>query len=390
MGLMQNLFLLSASLSLLVLGSGYAVLLMRLRARGGVRRAGEGVSILKPIKGADEGLRENLQAILDQEYDEFEVIFAAEDFDDPGLSVAREVARENPHRRVQVLSGSFGRGQNPKVRLLRRMLPETQFEWILVSDSNVRPGPHYLAGLRARQLETGAALVHSLLTALPGRGLGARLEELHLCTWVAMSIAFSDAFAHQCVIGKSMLMNREALAQVGGFDGVENILAEDYILGARFQSAGHGVALCYQPLPVVTGRSSWRSFWNRHVRWGQMRRRISPFFFVAELCAHPTLFLIALIASTRSELLTIALGGLALKWAVEAVVYFRLARQGSLSTLALLPLRDLMMPAMWALSAVRRTVAWRGNRMRVGAGSALLPPDEFADSEPALGQESLA
>lgn len=390
MNVIQNLLLVISSASLSLILIGYLILLFRLMTKARRQHEGEGVSILKPIKGADEGLRENLQAILDQEYNDFEVIFAAEDFDDPGLEIAREVARANPHHQVQVLSGSFGRGQNPKVRLLRRMVPEAQYDWILVSDSNVRPGRHYLAELRARQVETGAALVHSLLTGRAGHSVGARIEELHLCTWVAMSICFSDALAHQCVIGKSMFMQREALADVGGFEGVQDILAEDYILGSRFQAAGHRVALCYQPLPVMTGRSSWKTFWNRHVRWGQMRRRISPISFAAELFANPVLFLSALVLSSQGQVLLAALAGFFLKWTVEALVYRRLAREASAETILLLPLRDALVAAMWSVSAVRRTVAWRGHRMRVGPGSRLLPLDDFSGSEPHLGQQTAA
>lgn len=367
------LFFLSLA-SLTILWTAYASVLLRLARPS--RRDGEAlfpVSVLKPLKGVDEGLVENLRAIAAQNHPDFEIIFGTEDPDDPALDVARAVASEFPERSIRVVSGSGGPGLNPKVRLLRHLIQFARHEWILISDSNVRPDSDYLRAMQERQLETGADLVHSILSGVDGRSFGGRLEELQLNGWVAASICMIDLFRRPCVIGKSMLLRRAALANVGGFEDVSDILAEDYVLGHKLNRAGSVVALSSHPLPVVTGKASLEHFFNRHVRWGQMRRRISPFFFCAELSANPTPFLLLLAWVGGGPLREFAVLAQLLKWTMDAFVYLRLARKPQGLTLALMPLKDLMVLVMWFVSALRKTVIWRGHRMLVGPGSRLMP-----------------
>ncbi len=373
----QSVLFALSILSLTILWIAYGSILTRL-ARRPTRSAERlfPVTVLKPLKGVDEGLADNLRAIFSQQHPDFEVIVGCEDPHDPALSVARRVADEFPERRIVVASGGGGRGMNPKVRLLRRLMQFAQHDWILISDSNVRPDPDYLTAMQLRQLETGADLVHSILSGVDGRSLGGRLEELQLNGWVAASICMIDFAGRPCVIGKSMLLRRSALTKVGGFDEVQDVLAEDYILGHKLRQSGRVVALSSHRLPVVTGRAPLHHFFNRHVRWGQMRRRISPFFFVAELTANPTPFLLGLALVSDAHLRVWALAAQLVKWIVDALIYLRLARSPCFPTLALIPVKDLLVSVMWLVSALRRTVAWRGHRMLVGPGSRLMPLED--------------
>ncbi|MCH2108599.1 MAG: glycosyltransferase [Polyangiaceae bacterium] len=367
-------FLCCGLIALVSLSSAYMTVLWRKLTRSAFSsQTYPPLTILKPLKGADDGLRENLLAILQQDHPGYEVIFASADPEDPGLQVAKELAAFAKNCSVQYLTGDWGSGLNPKVRLLRRMVQAASHEWILISDSNVRPERNYLASMQIVQQRTGAELVHSLLSAAPGRTIGARLEELHLNSWVAASICLSQGLGHPCVIGKSMLMRRSTLQLAGGLASVQDILAEDYILGSRIRKLGHQVALCADPLTVTTGQCSLQHFLNRHVRWGQMRRRISPFFFLAELIANPTPFFLTALLLGSQDIQCLAASGLAVKWLADIGVYLFLGREPQVETLLLIPLKDLLVPLMWATSALRQTVNWRGNKMLIGPGSQLLP-----------------
>jgi ceramide glucosyltransferase len=69
---------------------------VRRRPRPPIPAALPPVSILKPLKGLDANLRENLHSIFTLDYPTYEVVLGAEDPDDPALSVARAVAAEHP------------------------------------------------------------------------------------------------------------------------------------------------------------------------------------------------------------------------------------------------------------------------------------------------------
>lgn len=330
------------------------------------------VTILKPLRGVDPGLYDNLRAIIEQDHPDFEIIFGAEDSFDPALEVARRLLREFPERNLKVVGGGAPQtGANPKVRILRRMIEFATHEWILISDSNVRPPPDYLRTMQAVQQDQSADLVHTVLSGSAGERLGARLEELQLGGWVAGAICFAQRFDHPCVIGKSMLMKKSYLVGEGALRRMQDILAEDYMMGAELHRSGRKVALAPYRLPVITGESPFGAFLNRHIRWGQMRRRIAPLSFFLELSTNPTPFLLASLPFLRGQTLGIALGAQLFKWTMDLIAYVCLSQRPSIRTALLIPLKDLLVLFMWCVSAVKRTVNWRGHVLWVGPDSRL-------------------
>lgn len=360
-------------------GCAHLVLGRRHRGRPSGREGLPGVSILKPLKGLDDELYENLEAIARLDYPCFEIIFGAADEKDPALEVARRVQREHPHVVIHVVHGEAPHGANPKVANLENLVRHARFEWLLISDSNVRPSADYLCAMARELTVPKTGLVHSTLTGVGEKSFGALLENLHLNTFVAAAVAGPGVLAaHPCVVGKSMLLSRQALASAGGFEGVREVLAEDYILGARIRAAGYRVTQSAHVLPTVSVRRSVRDFWNRHVRWGQMRRRISPSAYVAEALLNPLpLFAVAAVSALfagETELTHVAVGGAVAKLGADLVLVRRLrASPLRLSHVVALPVKDLLAFAVWWVAAVKRTVRWRGHERLIGPGSVLAP-----------------
>ncbi len=252
-----------------------------------------------------------------------------------------------------------------------------------ISDSNVRVASGYLRGTAAELADPEVGLVTNVLVGEEADRLGGVLECLHLNSFVASAASFARVVGRRaCVIGKSMLFRKSDLDRLGGFWAVRNVLAEDYVIGRSFELAGYKVAL--SPWLVSTVNRGWTAerFANRHVRWAQMRRRLSLPAYLGELLLNPVLWIalaFCALAATRPglDLRLLAVGAVAVAVAVKCASDALLSRKLSgemppLGHVLLIPLKDLMMAAIWLVGAFRRTVNWRGNLLRIEQGSRLV------------------
>lgn len=369
-----------SAVSLLLVFVAHLSLWGRLRARGAAGRNVPlpPISVLKPLKGLDEALFENLASLARQDYPGFELVLGAEDPCDPALEVARRLRQAFPSVSIQIVAGAAPFGMNPKVRNLVSLSARARHEHWLISDANVRVGPTYLRELAGAYAPDDVGLVHSLIAGVGHHSLGALFENLHLNGFVAPMVAGAQTVAGvPTVIGKSMLFRGRDLVELGGWARVRDVLAEDYVLGRAFQSAGWTVGLCAHPIQTVNQRWPVSRFIERHLRWAQMRRHISPAAFVGELFANPTLWLFALGAVSAVQGSpagrVAAVLGIAAKVSLDAAAMALLQRRRPGLGVLAAPLKDLLIAAVWPIAALKRTVCWRGNPARITAGSVLVP-----------------
>lgn len=368
------------SLFLTLLAHASVFALLRPRKKPHPARS-PGITVLKPVKGAEPGLYENLASLARQDYSDFEILVGAEDPRDQALAVARQVQRDYPAARISIQSGARALGLNPKVNLLVELFARARHDAVLISDSNVRVGSEYLREI-ARELSDPAVGLVTNIVVGEGEGTGALLESLHLNGFVASATSLARVAAQRaCVIGKSMLLRRSDLERMGGLRAVSNVLAEDFLIGRMYELAGFRVALSSTLVRCVNEGWSVERFVNRHLRWAQMRRRISPAAYLAELLLNPLFWLVLAAAALRlsrpeAELRWAALfaSGVAVKCALDAALWRKLrGRMPRPAELMLIPVKDTLIAGIWLLGFFRRRVSWRGNDLCIGAGSRLAP-----------------
>ena len=109
-------------------------------------------SVIAPFRGVDQGFRENIEALLCQDYAAYEIIFVTDADDDPGITVieairgARQGSR-NPRSRVLIAGPASDCGQ--KVHNLRgavRVIDEKS-EVLVFVDTDARPHAGWLRSL---------------------------------------------------------------------------------------------------------------------------------------------------------------------------------------------------------------------------------------------------
>ena len=103
-------------------------------------------TVIAPCKGLDEGLAENLKALLDQDYPAYEVIFVVDDENDPAVAVIELVSHENS--KLVIADKAINSSQ--KVENLREAVihADPRSEVFVFVDSDARPSPNWLRSPR--------------------------------------------------------------------------------------------------------------------------------------------------------------------------------------------------------------------------------------------------
>lgn len=352
----------------------WRVLRRRVSVREGTKREPElePVSLLKPVAGIDDSLEPNLRSFFAQDYGPYEIVFGVQGEEDPALELVRRLMRDHPHVTARVVVHDGGRGINPKVSNLRAMLTSARHDLVVVSDSNIRVHPHYLREMREQMSRPGVGLVTSLFTGVGERTLGALVENSHLnATVVAGVVVPSELLGHPVAVGKSMMFRSSLLEKIGGLESVANVLAEDYVIGRMFDEAGFGVQLCPTPVMNVNTNSTLSAFFKRQLRWSMIRLRLQPFAFVLEPLTVPlfTATLVLLLGAPPWWTLGWAAGITAARDATQWTLMR--GRKGLFRALLIIPIREVLVVAVWMATFPTRHITWRGNRVRVSAGTRL-------------------
>jgi ceramide glucosyltransferase len=368
---MSNTDLILSAVATLSVGStlfGLACLLWATRRRRHRPDHTPPVTIYKPLKGCDEGLEENLRSFFRLDYPVYQLLFGVADADDPAVPIVRRLLAEFPAHDAQLVVGNPAFGLNPKVENLAALEPHRKHPVILISDSNVVVRPEYLRETACYLADPRVGLVTNLFAGVGEDRLGATLENLQLNGFVAAGVAGASVLGAVCVVGKSMLMPARVLAEVGGFAGVRNLLAEDQVLGLRVRKAGYRIALSHHVIANVNRHRDLRWFLNRHSRWYKIQFRLATGPFLIQPVAN--LATVGLVWGLSGDS-GIAWGGLvglfALGIARDAIQTRRL--RGTWPAARTLPLsivKDLFLLPAWLDALFNRRVQWRGHRLLIG------------------------
>jgi ceramide glucosyltransferase len=396
----MEIFWIFAGITVLgLVGYGFQILAVRstLKRTGRGKGTGigntslPGISVLKPLKGLDDNLFDNLESICIQDYPQYEIIFSLQDHNDLAYKVAGKIKDKYPDRDITVMVERCNAGLNPKVNNLIPAYRVAKYEVILISDSNVAVNRNYLRDIAEDMQNPEVGLVSNIIKGTGGRTFGAVFENLHMNSFVMGSVCFLDRLLKMpCVVGKSMLMRKKDLESIGGLKAVKDVLAEDYLIGKKLHQMGKKVVLSNHMISNVNEYWGIRKFLNRHTRWGKLRWKIGGISYLSELFSN-TVFMsflplilweaskitlsFALLVSSVKILGDFCLGRIIEKSQGNGEPAENRACSLSLNPLwyLLAPVKDLLIGLIWFVPILSTAVVWRGNRYVIGKDSVLSP-----------------
>ncbi len=333
------------------------------------------ISILKPLKGLEDHLEDNLRSFFTLNYPKYEILFGVNEIDDPSIPVVTKLCREYPNLPTKLIIDTRWIGLNPKINNLFNIYQKASYDYILISDSNVRVDPSYLRDMVTTMNQPNTGLVTSTIRGISARRIGSILDNLYMNSFVAPSVFLIKRIINLPIsIGKSMLFRREILEKIGGFQALRNVLAEDHLLGEAIRQLGLEVRISAKPVNSVNENWSIQNFISRHSRWAKLRRNLNPIYYFFESLAHPiAISLVYLLLHFNPTGLFIFSGVLVYKITVEMVIDHLLQSDLKWYHYLFLPLKDIVMAGIWFIPYVSRTVSWRGNKFKIEKNTILSP-----------------
>jgi len=350
-----------------------------------------GVSVLKPVLGVDFASHENFSSFCLQDYPEYEILFAVNGDADPAVPLIRRIIADFPERKIRLLVGAEHLGANRKVNKLARLSREARHELLVLTDGDVRVGPHYLREVTAPLADRRIGAVTSFYRGIAEENFGAEIEAVG---------ASSDFFAGVLMagwmegitfaLGASIATTKEWLGKIGGFEAIADALADDYELGHRIVKAGGEVVLSREAVWTVYPKQSLRSFWDHQVRWARTVRLCRPLSYIGLLFTQglPWALLAALVAPAKWIAAVYLLAYIILRFAMAWTVgVWGVGDELLRRKIWLVPLRDAIHFVIWLASFGSNHIRWGGveyvirqGRMAplAGGGNAAAKPAEGA------------
>jgi ceramide glucosyltransferase len=336
------------------------------------------ISILKPLKGLDDNLFDNLASFCTQDYPEYEIIFSLQDHNDPAYKVAKKIKDRYPEKDISIIVERCDTGLNPKVNNLITAYRASKYEYVLISDSNVMVDKDYLKEIVKPMEDPDVGLVTNVVKGVGGNSIGSIFENLHLNSFIIGSVCLLDRFLKMpCVIGKSILIRKSDLEAIGGFMAVKDVLAEDYIIGERIHKMGKRIVLSNHAIRNVNVYWGIKKFLNRHTRWGKLRWRLGGIRYISELIGNPV-FMSCLPILFETSRITVFFALFVYLIKVMGDLYLGKILNSDSSPLVYLlsPVKDIIIGLIWLIPILSNTVVWRGNRYIIGRSTMLTPCPE--------------
>lgn len=334
------------------------------------------VSILKPVRGADQQAYENFASFCRLDYPDYEIVFALSDADDPAVRIIQKLQRDFPERSVRLVTGVATLGANNKINNLCRLVQEAKHDLMVISDSDVRVDEDYLHHVVAAFANPEVGVVTTFYRGIPMGGVASKLEALGMYAESAPSalVACKLEGKMQFAFGWTMATTKTVLSAIGGFEPMVNHHSDDFELGNRISRSGYRVELMQRPVWMVCPKERLGEFFEHELRWSIGLRNVRPVGYLGIVFTHglPWAFLAAAAAGAAGWSMIAAAyvsGYLALRVGLVLMIGAWGFQDSQVSKTAyLVPLWDALSFGAWAAGLFLNKIVWRGLSYRVRNG----------------------
>jgi hypothetical protein len=201
-----------------------------------------------PCKGSDVDLEDNLRALMEQDYDDYELAFIVESEFDSAVPVIRQTMAAHPWIPARLIIAGRAVDCGQKVHNLRvatgKLSP--RIKYLAFVDSDARPRPEWLRMLLSRLNKPGLGAITGYRWFVPQtNSLANRVLYSLNCDLMALL----GRNSHYLIWGGSWAIRREVFELVGLRSAWKGTLSDDLIASRVLREAGLEVR--FEPACVV-------------------------------------------------------------------------------------------------------------------------------------------
>lgn len=320
------------------------------------------VSAIIPIKELDAGFDAAQSSLIEQRYDDMEILIAAAEQQSPAVAAAQRLLSHYPQIPSRLVRSAVDRAASPKLNNLWTAITCARSDVVLTKDSNIVLSPGDVESF-VRHLRPGVGVVSAVPTAIEPQSLAAWVESSFINNFYARILMLARALGLGFNSGKIMLFRRSDLERAGGLESLAWALGEDAALSDALAKLGLRTVLADRTAPQPLGVRSWTQIWNRQLRWRLIWRVQAPAVFAASLLGSALLTVVAgwlagpIIGYPSAGVAAATLG---LWLGLETILCVAKGWPVSFWSPVAFFLREIIDVAVWLRSLTTSEVAWSG------------------------------
>ena len=288
------------------------------------------------------------------------------------MQVLEKLQRDFPEQSIRIIVGSGRTATNDKVAKLARLTDEARYEYLVISDSDVRVEQDYLRNLIAPLGEKAVGAVTCFYVPAEENHWVQRLQDVGmisdfypgiLVAWQLDGIKFA--------LGPSIATTRDRLREFGGYASIENRPADDLLVGRLIAEHGHEVVLLPYTISTVPDFASFQDLFYKRLRWLTVMRHMRPWGHAGLIFTFGLPWaLIAVFLFPTTTVFSAYFGGYLTARSVLTLCVGQagLKQPGVWKKLIFIPLWDALALAIWLTSFAQRSIRWRGGKYRIEKG----------------------
>ncbi|MEH2161516.1 MAG: bacteriohopanetetrol glucosamine biosynthesis glycosyltransferase HpnI [Nostoc sp.] len=334
------------------------------------------ITILKPICGLDRDIYENLATFCRQEYSTYQIIFSVLSPQDPGIHVVKQIIRDFPRLDIHLIICERIIGTNLKVSNLANALSFAKYEILVIADSDIRVGEDYLQRV-VQPLHNNKVGVVTCLFRSVAQGWVEILEAIGTACYIhATSLAGKQLEGMKCAFGSTIVIRKEVLKAIGGFEAIADDLADDFQLGYLPAQAGYKVVLSDYIVEHVLSANTVVDSINRQIRWSQCVRVTGFWSYLGLIFTYGNVTSLVLSVFTKWSFFICFT--LVITWVMRLIMGWFIGVNFLKDSTArkyiwLVPLWDFLSLIIWCCGLFSNTIKWHGRYFKLSKYGKLFP-----------------